>query len=281
VSDVTKAAKWFKREVESLSQYLTKQSELGFPAQHRARLVGYATGALSVGAGEVLLALVHLSNWLGANGCFRVLRGDKDGLAELDLACVYAYWSVRLRIQAYDVRTQPEKQPLSLMDTVSTCWMHASAIGADTVRDWLGERIRRADNGDPSIDGKDMNELCALAAHFVTGKDGAALRKSGWARLGPYESVAMKSLEPEGYMALADYHAKSTDGRGFPAFGAYPYRLAPFELFVVEDCTGVPMGTARHPLLTSPLAECRLSTIDPLPNELKPVIARMSTIFDV
>lgn len=277
--DTAKAVRWMKRERKALKDYIEKQEREGFPRLSREDLAGYIVGARPAGA--AIASMRYLASWLGATGCLRVLEGDEGGFADLDLACVYGYWVIRLLARGYDANPRPDKQPRAIMENVATCWMHAEAIGLDEIRDWLGARILSVEAGDRSIEGKDMNELCALMAHFITGHDEPTLRASGWAPLGPYRPVAARSLTPEGYEELAVYHTRSVDGPAYPAFHFYPYRLAPFELLAIEERTGVPIGERQHPLLTSPLATRRQAAVDVLPDELAPVIERMRSMFDV
>jgi hypothetical protein len=119
-----------------------------------------------------------------------------------------------------------------------------------------------------------MNALVALVAHFATGKDPAALKRSGWADIGPYRRVVSGALRPEEYDELAEYHTRQVTDSGFPAFDRYPYRLIPFELFAIEKRTGVPIEKPQHPLLTSPLAVRRGVREIPVPDDLRRVIDR-------
>jgi hypothetical protein len=263
--DTAKAARWMKRERKMLDNWLARA---GTADQMRATIADYATGKQHYGSAAVALEL--LGNYHGAAGCVRVLGGDDGGFAELDLACVYNYWTLRMITRAYDLDTRPEKQARVLMDAVATCWMHAEAIGAVEIRDWLNALIESVNAGNGSVGGKDMNALCALAAHFATGgKVG-----KGWAKLGPYQPVANGSLTSEGYDDLAVHHTGSVDGSGFPAFPHYPYRLAPLELLAIEKRTGVPIGERAHPLLRTPLAKRRQASVDLLPPEIQSAIER-------
>jgi hypothetical protein len=278
--DAAKATRWMKRERKALDDYIVTQDARGFPKFHRDNLEGFVSGKQPAGA--AITALWYLAGWLGANGCRRVFAGEDSGFADLDLSCVYAYWTIRLLARGYDADTRPEKQPRAIMENVATCWMHAEAIGADEVRDWLSDRIRLVDAGNASIDGKDMNELCTLMAHFVTGKGPKDLKASGWAPLGSYERVVL-GLASADYDELAVYHTNSVDDEddGYPPFHFYPYRLAPFELIAIEKRTGVPIAASKHPVLDSSLAKRRASTTPMLPAELMPVIDRMRTMFEV
>jgi hypothetical protein len=272
--DAAKATRWMKRERKWLDDYVVTQDARGFPKFHRGNLEGFVSGKQPAGA--AIGALRYLTGWLGANGCRRVFAGEDSGFADLDLSCVYAYWTIRLLARGYDADPRPEKQPL--MENVVTCWMHAEAIGAEEVRDWLSDRIRLVDAGNASIGGKDMNALCTLMAHFVTGKEPKDLKASGWAPLGSYERVVL-GLASADYDELAVHHTKSVDGHEYPPFHFYPYRLAPFELLAIEKRTGVPIAASKHPVLDSSLAKRRSSTAPMLPAELMPVIDRMRTMF--
>lgn len=276
--DAVRANRWWKREQEALANLITKEEAGGYPKLHRDSLDGFVAGVSTAGA--AITALGYLANWMGAVGCQRVLDGKEEGFDSIDRSCVYAYWKIRLLARGYDANTNANKQPRAIMENVAVCWMHAEASGVDEVRDWIGERIRHVDGGDASLGGKDMNELCTLMAHFVTGKDEEALRTSGWAALRPYERV-VAGLGAADYDDLAVHHAASVDGAAYPAFHFYPYRLVPFELHAIEKRTGISIPGNQHPLLGSPLAKRRQTTIGALPDELKPVICRMRTLFDV
>lgn len=169
-----------------------------------------------------------------------MLDGGQLGFADIDLACLYSYWLIRLLVRGYELDQDPGKQARVLMDRVATCWMHAEAIGARSIRTWLDSLVKRIDNGDESVSGKSMNALCTLVANFVTGRDVAALERSGWAPIDVYAPVVKRTLTPECYDTLAVYHQEGVDGDDFPPFHSYPYRIAPLELLAVAKHTGIP-----------------------------------------
>jgi len=270
--DYAKAGRWMKKELNALRQLREDQD---FLAQNRAKIEAYAAGRGTLAAATV--GLMCLAGYESTAGCRRVLDGDDDGWFQVDRACLYSTWILRLLASAYDADPRPEKRPRANLDEAANAWTHAEALGASDPRDWLEGRLRKIDVGDGSLGGKDMNPLVALVAHFATGKSSAALKQSGWADIGPYVRVASRELRPGDYDELADYHTRQVTGSGFPAFDRYPYRLVPFELFAIEKRIGVPIETPQHPLLTSPLAVRREVREIPVPDELRRVIDRART----
>jgi hypothetical protein len=266
--DYTKATKWMKRERRLLTEFLARAARESREDHERADIESYVAGTNHVGyasTGLDMLESVH-----GARGCLEVLDGNADGFNWLDLACLEDYWVIRLLVRGYELDERPGKHARVLMDRVATCWMHAAAIGADDVRRWLDDLIRKVDDGDPSVNGKSMNALCTLAAHFATGKDCTTLERSGWASVGPYSAVCHGTLQSGDYDDLAAFHEKNVDGPDFPPFHAYPYRLAPLELLAIERRTGIAMS-GRHPLVTSPLAQRRTVPVIPMSDTLQSI----------
>jgi hypothetical protein len=270
--DYAKAARWMKKELNALRQL---RDDPDFLTQNRAKIEAYVAGRGTLGGATV--GLMCLAGHESTEGCRRVLDGDAAGWFQVDRACLYSTWILRLLTSAYDADPRPDKQPRANLDEAANAWTHAEALGAADLRDWLEGRIRKIDAGDGSLGGKDMNSLVALVAHFATGKDPAALKRSGWADIGPYARAASRELRPGDYDELADYHTRQVAGPGFPAFDRYPYRLIPFELFAIEKRTGVTIGEPRHPLLASPLAMRREVREIPMPDELRRVIDRART----
>jgi hypothetical protein len=250
--------------------FLARAAREGREERKRADIEAYAAGTKHVGYASTGLSM--LANMHGARGCLEVLDGNADGFSQLDLACLEDYWLIRLLVRGYELDEQPEKHARVLMDRVATCWMHATAIGADDIRRWLDDLIRRVDNGDLSVKGKPMNALCTLAAHFATGKDCTALERSGWASIGPYSAVCSGTLQSSDYDDLAAFHEENVDGPEFPPFHAYPYRLAPLELLAIERRTGVAMSGC-HPLVASPLAVRRTVSVIPVSDTLRSIIS--------
>ncbi|HMF44327.1 MAG TPA: hypothetical protein VKQ32_26825 [Polyangia bacterium] len=276
-ADYRTAERWMKRERDALQAYLENERASDFPESSRAGLTNYAAGLANIGHATV--GLEYLAGYEGALGCSQVLQGDEAGFALIDRACLYNYWAVRLLACAYDADSRPEKQARTDMENVAPCWMHASALGAQAIRDWLDPRIELIDKGDESIGGKDMNPLCTLMAHFVTKRNAGEIKRHGWGSIGPYASVAQGSLKPDDYELLAEYHAKNVGTGGYQPFWRLPYRLYPGELLAIEKLTGVPITMPRHPLLTSPLARRREVPTIPVPDDLKAVIKKARSEF--
>ena len=274
--DRSKAARWMKRELNALRRLRHDQAYL---AENRADVEAYGAGRGTLGGATV--GLLVLAGYESTTGCTRVLDGHEDGWLQVDRACLYLKWMIQLLACAYDADTRPEKQSRTNLDGAANVWTHAEALGALDVRDWLGDRVSRIASGDGSLGGKSMNPLVALVAHFATGKDPAALKRSGWADIGPYGGAASGTLRSEEYDELADYHTRQVTDSGFPAFDRYPYRLIPFELFAIEKRTGVRIEKPQHPLLTSPLAVRREVRHIPVPDDLRRVIDRARTELEM
>ncbi|MCW5800977.1 MAG: hypothetical protein KIT31_01080 [Deltaproteobacteria bacterium] len=236
----------------------------------RRILASYATGAETIRAAAV--GLQFLASYLGAGGSLRVLDGDDGGFDDLDASLLYEYWSVRCFVQDYETDTSAWKYPRVNMDVVARCWMQAAALGTQSVLDWLSERVRRIDSTgeEHGISGKDMNPLCTLMAHFVTGRDPEALARSGWAPITAYRAVAQRSLRSGDYEALATYHSK----RLHEDFSGHPSSVVPFELLAIERLTGVPIENPKHEWLRTPLVRRRQVPEIPVPPELAAVIER-------
>jgi hypothetical protein len=268
--DYKKATTWMSRERKWLKEYLVRVEQENVVAIRRQELADYASGKLDVGFGSS--ALDDLASYHGAAGCSSVLSGDEQGFADLDRACLENFWMIRLLTRGYDLDQRPGKGPRIQLERVVTCWMHAEALGATSIREWLDGLIHKIDDGYPGVGGKDMSPLCTLVAWFVTGKPVAALERSGWAKIGPYAPLAAGSFTAQDYDELAAFHQKGVDGAGYPPFHFYPYRLVPFELQAIAKRTGVALE-GKHPLLGSPLAKPRHVPEIPVPDELRAVLA--------
>jgi len=268
--DAKKATTWMTRERKWLKEYLVRVEQENVASIRRQKLADYASGKLDVGVGSS--ALDALASYHGAAGCSRVLSGDDHGFLDIDLACLENFWMIRLLTRGYDLDQRPGKGARVLLERVATCWMHAEALGATRIREWLDALIHKCEDGYPGVEGKHMSPLCTLVAWFVTGKPVAALERSGWAKIGTYAPVAAGSFTAQSYDELAAYHQKGVDGAGYPPFHFYPYRLVPFELQVIAKRTGVALE-GKHPLLTSPLAKPRLVQEIPVTDELRAVLA--------
>lgn len=266
-----KAERWMKRQFDELKAYVEQQDAVGYPAEERRNLAAYASGQAPIGHATV--ALLYLGSYRSAIGCLRVIRGDSGGLCEIDKACLYNYWVIRLLVRAYEVDARPEKQPRVQMDTVANCWMHAEALGATDVVSWLSECVRRINAGERGIGGKTMNALCGLVAHYATGRSAGELENAGWASLGIYESAAAGKLRPVDYDDLAEYHIRRVTGGGYPEFQSNPYCVIPFELLAIERRTNVRIDS-KHPLLSSPLAVRRDVSTIAMTDELAGVVDR-------
>jgi hypothetical protein len=273
--DAAKATRWFKRELNTLRKLPDDDEYEKYLAQNRAAMEAYAAGRGSFGPATV--GLLVIGGHEAAVGCARVADGKDDGWLQVDRACIYSAWEIHLLACAYDADVRPQKQPRTTLDGAANVWTQAESIGAVNVRDRLERRICTVDAGDGSLSGKHMNPLVALVAHFATGKDPAALKRSGWADIGPYGKVAAGTFRPEHYDELAEYHTTQVTDSGFPAFDRYPYRLIPFELFAIEKRTGIPIQNPKHPLLTSPFAVRREVREIPVPDDLRGVIERART----
>jgi hypothetical protein len=267
--DYKKATTWMSRERRWLNEYLVRVEQENVVQTRRQELADYASGTRDVGFGSS--ALDDLASYHGAAGCSRVLSGDDQGFRDLDLACLESFWMIRLLTRGYDLDQRPGKGPRILLERVATCWMHAEALGAIRIREWLDALIHKIEDGYPGVEGKYMSPLCTLVAWFVTGKPVAALERSGWAKIDAYAPVAAGSFTAQSYDELAAFHQKGVDGAGYPPFHFYPYRLAPFELQVIAKRTGVALE-GKHPLLTSPLANSRLVPEIPVTDELRAVL---------
>lgn len=278
--DYKKAQRWMKTEQNYLRKYLEQEAQQGMTNFHRKGMEDYLQGKERASFGHATEALSYFSSYFGAQGSLRVLEGDEAGWAELDRACLYSYWSMRIIVAGYDADTNPEKHYRVIMETVAPCWMHAEALGARDILDWLKKRILKLDEGDQAIGGKNMNALCGLMAHFATGLGLDGLEKNGWTNIGPYDKVVEGTLASEVYEELAQYHAQNTGlGGGYKPFYFYPSRLLPCELLAIEKRTGVPITDPKHPLLTSPLATRRTVPEIPLTDELKKIIRKVECEF--
>jgi hypothetical protein len=267
--DYKKATTWMARERTWLKQYLARVEQENVVSLRRQELADYAAGTRDVGFGSS--ALDDLASYHGAAGCARVLAGDEPGFLDLDLACLESFWMIRLLARGYDLDDRPGKGARVMLERVATCWMHAEALGATAIRDWLDTLIQRIEDGYLGVEGKYMSPLCTLVAWFVTGKPVVELERSGWAKIGPYAPVVAGSFTAQSYDELAAFHQKAVDGNGYPPFHFYPYRLVPFELQAIAKRTGVALE-GKHPLLTSPLAKSRLVSEIPVPDELRAVL---------
>jgi hypothetical protein len=270
--DAARAERWMKKEMNALRKLRRDEAYL---AENHAKVESYAAGQGTVGAATT--GLLVLAGYAATTGCLRVLDGDDDGWRRIDESCLYLSWRMRLLACAYDADERPQKQARGTLEHVANVWMHAEALGASEVRSYWDGRLRNIDAGQESLVGKDMNALIALAGHFATGKEASEIERSGWAELGPYVAVASGKLRAQDYDELADYHTRQVTDHGFPAFDRYPYRLIPFELFAIEKRTGVPIRSARHPLLNSPFAVRREVDRIPVPDQLENVIDRART----
>jgi hypothetical protein len=268
--DHAKAERWFKRERNAIKKYLDDQTAKQMPEWHRSGIQEYLAGKGNIGHATV--ALQYLANVESAAGCGRVLDGDDAGFAGVDRACLYNSWVIRLLTSAYDADTRPDRYPRLVMETVAPCWMHAIAIGAQSIATALAARVKLVDAGDGSIGGKELNRLCTLMAHYITGKSARDLKASGWASPGPYAPVVEGTLTPDGYQALADAHIANVGSGDSQAFFFYPYRIYPAEILAIEQLSGVAIGASKHPLLTSPLARRRTVPEIPMTEELAAIV---------
>lgn len=234
-------------------------------------LADYAHGASSLGPATA--ALDALAAHRSVTGCIDVLSGHPRGFVEVDRACLYRFWDIRLLLAVFDRNPHPGKQGQALMDTIAICWMHAEAIGATHLREQLDHLVTRVVDGYPGVVGRNMNPLCTLVAHLVTGRPVDELEALRWAPIGVYTPIAAGTLRSSDYDALATYHQHALDGRGYPPFRTYPYRVIPFELVAIARRTGIRIDS-RHPLLTSSLARRRDVPDIAMPDELEPVIER-------
>jgi hypothetical protein len=261
-----------RRELKWLRGYPGTRADQGVIDQARDELAKCAAGELDLAM--AISALDDMSNWQSAVGCIAVLDGDKGGFANIDVACLYNFWAIRLMVLGYDLDQRANKQPRGLlMDRIATCWMHAEALGATSIRAWLDALVIRVHDGYGGVGGREMNALATLVAHYATGRDAEELERADWASIDVYRSVAAGAFAAREYDALATYHETGVDGDGYPPFHAYPYRIAPFELLAIARRTKVPID-GQHPLLATPLAHAREVPELAVPNELRGVIAR-------
>ena len=268
-----KATKWMAREIAEAKDYPGMHERTGGAGRARQKLAEYVEGAGKVGG--VMGALRLFAEMRGAAGCAAVIAGDERGYLDLDLACLYNYWLIRLLARNYDLNQRPDKQGAVLMGGVATCWMHAEAIGAVGLRRWLDGLVERAVAGYGGVKGRNMSALTTLVAHYVTARGVSDLEREGWGAIDAYACVAGGTFVARDYDKLAAYHQSQTDGEAYPPFVAFPYTLVPFELLVVARRTGIPIE-GSHPLLTSPLARVRDVPEIPMTEELRSVVDRAS-----
>ncbi len=279
VSRMNAADRWTKRELKDVREYAVKRKTDGIVDEYRGKLA-------RCGAGERDLALAvtsleGLANWYGALGCVAVIDGDEGGFESIDRACLYSFWAIRLMARGYDLDQRPDKQPRGLLvDQIATCWMHAEAIGAVSIREELDALVVRADDGYAGVIGRDMNALGTLVAHYATKRGPDELARRGWAPIEVYRPVTSGAVTTDDYDRLATYHQKNVDGAGYPPFHAYPYRLAAFELLAIARRTGVPVD-GQSPLINSPLARARDAGTPAVPDELAPIVARAAREFGI
>jgi hypothetical protein len=270
--DYKKANQWMGRQQKELAQYIESETNSGRPEKMCKKLQAYVDGTGP--SGGAMAGLLYLASYEGAAGCLAVLEQNEEGFARIDLACAYHYWLVRVFVRVYE-RDKGAIASRVLMSNVATTWMHAAALANQEITDWLSARARRADEGDASLGATDMNPLCGLMGHLVTGKSPDELKASGWAPLGPYLPVVQGPLTADVYDSLADYHTRRLDGAGFPDFQMSPYRYVPFEILAIARLKGGDLENAKHPLLTSGLAKRREVPQMPLTGDASAVIAKV------
>ncbi len=257
-----------RKELKELREHVLRDERQNMPGSSRSDMAE----RLAQGKPLVWGSLDYLSHYISAHGCVRVLDGDAGGFGEIDLACLYGFWMFRIGARAYDLITSPKRASRSpLMDHLATCWMHAEAIGARGIREWLDGLVQRVDAGEDVVDGKDMSPLCTLMAHFVTGKRAEVLEASGWAPIDIYRPVTDGTFDASQWDALASWHQENTDRGDYPPFYSAPYRLIPFELMAISRRTGIPIS-GTNPLLHTPLAVMREVPEIAMTDELQAVI---------
>src|SRR4051812_8040995 len=96
-------AGWMAREIEDARIYPSKQEGTENTGAPRARrkLAEYSAGTGSVGGATV--ALMTFASIRGASGLSAVLAGDERGFADVDLACLYNYWQIRILCRGFDL----------------------------------------------------------------------------------------------------------------------------------------------------------------------------------
>jgi hypothetical protein len=268
---MSSAAKWMKRELRDLRDYMPKMKERGVVDESLDRLAKCGTGEHELATAT--RALSYLAYWYGGRGAIAVLDGDDSGYELVDRACLYNFCAIRILSRGYDLDPRPNKQSRGLlMDRIATCWMHADAVGATAIREELDRLVMRVDEGYGGVGGRDMNGLATLVAHYATGRDFAMLERSGWSPIEVYSTAIRGITEPD-WEELAAYHARNVDGAAYPAFHAYPYRVAAFEILAIARRTGGAVS-GQHPLITSPLIRARDVGRLAVPDELAPLISR-------
>ena len=276
MAEDVKRTRWLAREFKELAEYAVRREDTGAAPRNRQQLDDYSSGRAPLGHATVPLRL--LASLRGAIGCAKVIAGDERGFSDIDLACLYNYWSIRILTRSFDLNERPDKQGHVLMDGVASCWMHAEAIGALGLRQWLDKLVTETASGYLGVRGRDMNALCTLVAHYATRRPIAELERAGWAPIGAYASLLGGSFTARDYDALAAYHqacVEEDDDEGHPPFHTYPYRVIPFELLAISRRTGIPIE-GEHPLLTTSLMRLRDVAEIPMSDELRGVVDRAS-----
>lgn len=267
------------REPERRLRKLLQEEREYFPREERKGFVEHLQRGLAQSLSEdsAIGAAVDagsLANRRASRGCTRVLDGDPEGFVEVDHYCLYKFWYLRIKEMFYDGDPMPDAEKRarpSSMDDIATCWMHAEAIGARSIRTRLDGLIKRVDAGYQGVRGKKMSALCTLMAHFVTGKDAATLEAEGWAPMDVYEPIAAGTFDASQWDTLANWHLENTSRNEFLPFYFGPIRVIPFELMAISRRTGIPIS-GSNPLLHTPLAVMREVPEIPVPEELQAVI---------
>jgi hypothetical protein len=260
-----------KRELRDLRDYKTKMMTRGVVDESLDHLARCGRGERDLAMAST--SLKTLSIWYGTCGAITILDADESGHELLDRACLYSFWAILLSSRGYDLDQRPNKQSRGLlMDRVASCWMHAEAVGATAIREELDRLITRVDQGYGGVLGRDMNGLATLVAHYATGRSFEALQKAEWAPIEVYDAVR-RSVTESDFEAFADYHVANVDDGDYPAFDAYPYRLAAFELLAISRRAGTRVS-GNHPLIRSPLIQAREVGEIAVPDELRPLIER-------
>src|SRR5262249_27896220 len=156
------AARWLRKERTLLAEYLQAGDSSGRIREAHEHLRAYATGRASLGDATVALDIIAVFE--AAGGSAQLLAGEPRRWSSIDLAMAYTCWSVRLLVAAFRADTRPDKHGRTTMDQLARAWLQAFAHGDTEFEPWMGSQVRRMDQGDRSLLGKEFVPLNALVA---------------------------------------------------------------------------------------------------------------------
>jgi len=203
-----------------------------------------------------------IANWHSYHGSRRVLDGDAQGWADLDIVLHYEWWDARIEASN------------TLLAWAATTLAHALVFGEERMAGWLAARMIRGleDKTFGSWENHPFAVFTLELWHRFSGAPRPDLDRPGIARLGVYRAILDTWQDGTGLvtalMNACDYHLDQTvySDEVYKEFDRVPYELFPVDILAIAAVRakqGLPMPELDHPLMQTPLAK-------PPPNDIRP-----------